>query len=306
MNFIFRALTNTIHLAVKRAGEVGLFNLNDSVFEEDDQCFQNTWFQPKTARSDCMTFVHDADTWLLDYHVSMAGYLITCGSKYMSEPAVKEGRRDTYWIFPSLHKISPENISKHITRMLKQLVGHVDGVYANASSHCWKHGATDDMTANDALDIVAVLQRGAWYIESESAGFIYIAKRRNDLRAANVLAGYDNIKAIVYAPPTDLLKGMITDDKFLALTKMMEVLFEFLPFSIFETDSLFSYRNVLMGSVLSNFKGITNELGKSNSLCEVVVVGTANRTGIQLAELLQWGDYVSNVYDLCVCINLIC
>ena len=46
-----------------------------------------------------------------------------------------------------------------------------------------------------------------------------------------------------------------------------------------------------------------NELGKSNSLC-VAVVGTANRAGIQLVELLEWGDYVSIVYDLCVCFNL--
>jgi len=190
-----RAITNVLRQAVGRAGEIGYFNWNDSCFESDDQCFQNTWFQPKTARSECMTFVSDIDTWYLDFHLSLAGFVITCGDKMLTP-----GKNEQTWIFPSLHNMKKENVSKTVTKMLKRCVGHVEGVFKSTTSHHIRYGATDDMSAHVDLDVVAILQRGAWYFESESAGFIYIAKRRNDLMCAKALGGHDNLKDVVLAP----------------------------------------------------------------------------------------------------------
>eukprot|EP00979_Chaetoceros_neogracilis_P008209 scaffold1828_cov272-Chaetoceros_neogracile.AAC.7 len=261
------AITNVLRQAVGRAGEIGYFNWNDSCFESDDQCFQNTWFQPKTARS----------------------FVITCGDKMLTP-----GKNEQTWIFPSLHNMKKENVSKTVTKMLKRCVGHVEGVFKSTTSHHIRYGATDDMSAHVDLDVVAILQRGAWYFESESAGFIYIAKRRNDLMCAKALGGHDNLKDVVLAPTIDFLGKDLSDDKMSSLVRVMKNLFQYLPHCQTETDSLFSYRSVMMGAVLENLNGIIKDLGRHNSFCDAVI-GAAMREGIVLHELSEWGGIIHEI-----------
>jgi len=281
---ISSAVFNTLRHAVGRAGEVGLFRWNEAIFMKDDECFQSTWYQPKTLKVECMTFVPDASEWCIDFNVSMAGYLITNPSKSKDV----HDKEEKHWIFPWLKDMQKENISKYVTAMLKRAADKVDGIFDTSTSHHIRYGATDDMSTNEMLDIVAILLRGAWSFEGDSAGFIYFAKRRNDLRAARALAGHKNVKDIVFSPSIDFLDGIITTEKYAALLSATSELFESLPLSHEPGQQLYSYRNVLMGALLENLERIISELGRDNTLVRAVT-GSAQRAGLHPNDLVEYG-----------------
>jgi len=289
--FVESAVFNVLRLAVGRAGEVGLFRWNDAKFQKDDECFQNTWCQPKTGKVECMTFVPDASEWCLDFNVSMAGYLITNPSKSKNVRDPKE----KHWIFPWLKDMQKESVSKSVTKMLKRAVGIVEGINSSSTSHHIRYGATDDMSTNEMLDIVAILLRGAWSFEGDSAGFIYLAKRRNDLRAARALAGHKDVKEKVFSPSIDYLEELLSSKEYDELLSMTLALFDSLPLSYDAGQPLYSYRNVLMGAVLENLESIISDLGSNNTFVKAVF-GSAERAGVDTNRLFDFGNMVCNTY----------
>ena len=289
--FVQSAVFNVLRLAVGRAGEIGLFRWNDAKFQKDDECFQNTWCQPKTGKVECMTFVPDASEWCLDFNVSMAGYLITNPSKSKNVRDPKE----KHWIFPWLKDMQNESVSKYVTKMLKRAVGVVQGINNSSSSHHIRYGATDDMSTNEMLDIVAILLRGAWSFEGDSAGFIYFAKRRNDLRAARALAGHKDVKEKVFSPSIDYLEGILGAEEYINLLSMTSALLDSLPLSHEAGQPLYPYRNVLMGAVLENLESIISDVGKDNTLVKAVF-GSAERACLEIKRLFVFGTMVCNTF----------
>ena len=266
---------------------------HNSRFVEDDQVLELSYYEKKTNSYCTMTYNNDAKTWFLDVLVMLSVHLILKGkSDDTNEGSVKH-------IFPTLQTVKQEGVSRKISKMLKDQVGHVVGLDNKVSSHDIRYGSMDDMSRIALCDIISIICRGGWAFESECTAFRYVSQRMDVIRGGRALSGYETPNLI--APQSSLkaivFENLVQERKCLAL---MHKLFSALPCSSVETDRLYSAKETLFATLLENIESIdqatkwTDDNGKQHSNVLIdTLKGSCLGEHIDYYQLLLWGKQVS-------------
>jgi len=167
-------------------------------------------------------------------------------------------------------------------------------------SHNIRYGVTHDMSANDDLPIMALIQRGGWASVGDTTAIQYMDRRRNVLRGGKAIAGFNDTRTQVYGPDImDIVDDLdFTDQEKKQFQNLMTYLFHRLPFSKAEGDRLYELRGVLMGSLLVSLPDIIqtfkdrNESGAENILILHLRTAAA-KFFFEFKDLLTWGEKVS-------------
>lgn len=168
-----RAIILMLYHAVGRGGEVATTNLDIMHWEENDKMLWSGWNQMKTGRGTELSFTSDSLNFEIDFLHALAAYIVTAGGSLASDPASDEPA----WLFPGYTDLKNGGAASKVSRILKDLVGVVEGLDELHASHGLRVGPTDDLAMNIAVNIVSIIARGDWHWEGECMVFNYITQR---------------------------------------------------------------------------------------------------------------------------------
>ena len=153
-----RAVLVMLYHAVGRGGEVSTSNWDTAIWE---QCrggrFYLDWGEVKGGKHCVLDFFPDASNFLICMIHSLAAYLITSSGKVQGSAVDPQAPS---WIFPSFVDMAEGGATNKASRILKKLVGEVEGLHNGHTAHGLRAGAADDMLLNKACNIIGAIFRG--------------------------------------------------------------------------------------------------------------------------------------------------
>jgi hypothetical protein len=151
-----RASVLCLYYAIGRAGEVAAINCDNMRFDEDDQCLLTGWNEFKTGHCNEIPYFPHAKSYEMDIFHALACYFVTAGGGLRNDDPDEPN-----WLFPNLAKLKGGPASK-ISKMLSDLIGDVEGLTKEHTSHGLRAGPSDDLAMNELVDIVALISLGNW------------------------------------------------------------------------------------------------------------------------------------------------
>ncbi len=274
---------------------------DNSRFVEDDQVLEMSYYEKKTNSYCSMTYLGDFINWELDVLVMLAANLILVGkSDDLEDTSVKH-------LFPSLQSTSKEGVSRKVSKMLKDQVGHVIGLDKDVTSHDIRYGSTEDMTRVELCAIILIICRGGWAFEGECTAFRYLSQRMDIIRGGRALAGYEVPSLIAPQSSLKAIQFESTSEE-LKLKCLMNKLFSSLPSCKEATDRLYSAKETMFAALIENLELIdkatrwVDDDGKVqvNVLVQIVEASCLSEH-LTMSDLMRWGREVSFMYILPFC-----
>ena len=180
--------------------------------------------------------------------------------------------------------------SAKATRILKKLLGKVDGLTEDHTAHGLRAGATDDMLLHRYCNIIAAIFRGNWEFEGDCVLFRYLWGKLFTSMSGKILARHEDPEQTVAYPD---LSVIITDDNKQLLENFANTLFEVGAPQLHE--DLKPYRDAMLASLLMYHHDVATKY----SLQHVVVqrlVTVAVTLGKSHVHLCQWGQHIKEEY----------
>lgn len=153
-----RAIILALYFAIGRAGEVAMLNCDNIHYDEDDQALWTGWNEQKTGHCNEIPYFPSAISYKMDFFHALACYIITAGGKVSDNSNPEEPT----WLFPNMADLKAGGPATKTSRLLASLVGQVEGLSKEHTSHGLRAGAADDLAMNELVDIVALISLGNW------------------------------------------------------------------------------------------------------------------------------------------------
>jgi len=178
-----RAVILMLYHAVGRGGEVSTMNFDILWWCEDNETAPWTgWNKAKTGRSSEISIHPDHSSYRVCLVNALACYIITAGGK-LSSSGPNKNPDEPDWVFPGYADLADGGALTKAGRILKNLVGEVEGLSEDHASHGLRAGPTDNMAKNRHCDLVVMISRGNWDWTGECQIFGYFTKRCHVARA---------------------------------------------------------------------------------------------------------------------------
>lgn len=282
-----RAVLLTLYHAVGRGGEVSTTNFDLMQWDEDDEALWTIWNQVKTGRCGDISMHPDAENYKMCVLHALACYIITAGGKLKSTDLEAPD-----WLFPSFYDLAEGGASSKASRILKNLVGTVEGLEESHAGHGLRAGSCDDMATNHLLSIVSMIARGDWDWTGECQIFGYITNKMHVAFAGKTLAAWKDPRQKVSSPRLD---AIIHPDAKAKVLRLAFHLFLFSPNCL--GDRLVGFRDAMVAVLLMYFEDKCQDLGYNNIVVKVIT-NTANQCQIPLADIREWGKLIRQDFNL--------
>lgn len=167
-----RCTVNTLRNVMGRASESSVWTWEATLWNGLQEQLEEDWRETKTSKNGFMTMHPDALSFLLDMIHSLGAYIITADGMFdnMRERECDDG---VSFVFPELADLADGGAAAKVTRILKSLVGIVDGLTEDHAAHGLRVGPADDIVFHRAFNIVAAIARGNWDFSGECCIFEY-------------------------------------------------------------------------------------------------------------------------------------
>lgn len=280
-----RHVLNTLYHAVARGSEVSLTNFDAMWWCDEAEALWTGWPELKTGHSGEISFHADAQ---LNYRVcwfhSQACYIITNGGKLSS---INKNPDDPSWLFPAFVNLADGGASAKAGRILKNLVGIVEGLCQDHACHGLRAGSSDDMVTNIYCHIVSMICRGNWDWTGECQIFGYVTNVAHVLSAGRALAGLKDCRQNLPAPSLDVI---LTPENKASVEAFAYDLFLNGPDAFHPpAGHLLKFRDVMVASLLMYFEDMEHDLGIDDAVVKRLIVASRHRN-IPLSLLRSWGS----------------
>jgi hypothetical protein len=286
-----RAIVLTLYHAVGRGSEVSTCNFDLFRWDEDEECLWTAWQQVKTGRGTDLSFHPDATSYVTCEINALACYIVTAGNSLVNK---ESGAPD--WLFPGLSDLSEKGgASSKATRILKKLIGRVDGLRSEHTSHGLRAGPADEMAFNHLVHTVCMIARGDWDWKGECQLFGYLTNAVHVATAGKSLSNWADPRQKVSSPSLD---PIITVENKAEVEKFCYCLFLFAPKHLQPpSGSLLGFRNTMVAALLKDFDDMVADGGFSNNII-VVMMSAAGQCNISRAVIREWGCIVRKDFQL--------
>ena len=283
-----RAILTTLYHAVGRGGEVATCNFSLLRWDDDDETLWTTWSQTKTGRFTNLSFHPDAASYVICEFHALASYIITAGASLRNmEPGAPD------WLFPSMMGLAEGGASSKASRILKELVGKVEGLVQEHTSHGLRAGSADDMAFNYLVHVVCMISRGDWDWTGECQLFGYLTKSVHVAIAGKALASWADPRKKVAAPTIEIV---VEDKK--KLLQFAHGLFIFAPEELQPNGRLIGFRNTMVASLLMHFDALRKDCGLNSNSVVDTMVSVATNVKVSIGELRKWGTTIKADFNL--------
>ena len=280
-----RSILVALFHAVGRGVEVSTANWNSSYWNAQLQLFTLQWGEGKTGDQIELTFSNDANSWLLDYHHSLACNLIGGSGSHKASSSDGVGG----WMHNAVVDMAEGGAANYVSRVLDECRSlGVEGIPDDTTCHGIRVTGTDEMMFNPALSIWAAIARGGWHCEADTLAFHYFTKKKHVVAAGLALAGYANPNIRPQAPT---LLAIGTD---LVTVSQVNAFSGELFNNVGVPDlatRLRDYRDVLVATLLMYHEQVVALLGNKHPLVNTMNLA-AIHAGITIDIMAEWGKKV--------------
>ena len=153
-----RAIILCLYYAIGRGGEVSVLNFDNLRWDVDDDYLWTGWNEFKTGHSSEISYHPSATSYAVDILHALACYIVTAGGKLSDNKHPDEPT----WLFPNMADLADGGPAAKTSRIISSLIGSVDGLGVEHTSHGLRVGSSDDLAMNELIDIVALIALGGW------------------------------------------------------------------------------------------------------------------------------------------------
>lgn len=155
------------------------------------------WPEIKTSHEGLFSFHADCECLETDEFHSLGSYVITQSGDYSQAAVDPSGPQ---WVFPSFLNTADGGAMSKVSRILKSLVGEVDGVLENMSARSLHAGSVDEMAFNVNCHIVDMISHDNWDFRADYFLFNHLTKKLHVAQAGKALAGWLDCQMRVSVP----------------------------------------------------------------------------------------------------------
>jgi hypothetical protein len=204
---------------------------------------------------------------------------------------MKPGAPD--WLFPSMTGLAEGGASSKASRILKELVGKVEGLLQEHASHGLRDGSADDIAFNYLVHGVCMISRGDWDWTGECQLFGYLTKSVHVAIAVKALGSWADPRKKVSAPTIEIV---VEGKK--KLLQFAHGLFIFAPEELQSNGQLIGFQNMMVASLLMHFDALRKDCGLNSNSVVDTIISVATNFKVSIVELRKWGTTIKADFDL--------
>lgn len=188
--FYDRAVLNALYHEVGRSSEVALWTWESTKWNScQEEQLESDWREVKTSKNGLTTWHCHANSFTIDSFHSMAAYLITLDGTFERSSGSNSNSEASY-VFPEFSDLANGGAAAKVSRVLKGLIGKVDGLTEDPTGHSLCVGSADDMVYHNNFNLFAALSRGNWDFSGECTIFTYWTMKLFVGMAGKMLSGW--------------------------------------------------------------------------------------------------------------------
>ena len=285
----------TAFLGVGRSGEWSLCSYKGSRWDYALDAFTMDWNQKKTAKQSPMNFFTDKNNYEMDFYTAL-GYLALVSNGNASPT---ENGNSSMFPFIAQKDLEHFGAARVMTNYLRSSLVHDNKkeLWNDICGTGLRSGATTTMFVN-GLSIAEVSLRGGWYFTDITKAYEYlIAEEYTVSLGGKVLAGWDKQQQKCAVPKCKFM-SMMTEKK----RKDFE---SFMTHFRYACNMPTKLVEVMCASVLKNLELFIKDYGSHHIIIRSLY-NKAERCGISVNELLDYGKIVQDDYNDDNISNIIC
>jgi hypothetical protein len=278
----------TLYHAVGRGGEVADTTFTSMKWDSTLEALWAGWPEVKTTHYTDLSFFANVHSYGYPtcYMWTFGAYII------MEEGALRTQKNMPDFIYPDYRKLKGSASAK-VTQAISSLVGKVDGLLKEHTSHGLRVGATDDMLSNNFCHLACAIARGAWDYSGVCMIFSYFTKNLHVSTSGKALAGVSDCRQHHSMPTLDALPQGAYDK----INHMAELLFMWGPDAFKKPHGhLVLARDALLAVQLMWIQQIAQDFGNENGLFKKLVE-KATIAQITLDELYEYSNLIRHRYE---------